>query len=81
MGHQKRYWPKASFLNLFPAIFALYFSNLNQLISYMGCLVALIYSMVLVMLSNTQENVWNPLDNKGLNDIDLDRESWINALK
>ena len=42
---------------------------------------ALIYSMVLVMLSNTQENVWNPLDNKGLNDIDLDRESRINALK
>ena len=62
-------------------IFAPYFSNLNQLISYMGCLVALIYSVVLVMLSNTQESVWNPLDNKGLNDIDLDRESWINALK
>ena len=62
-------------------IFAPYFSNLNQLISYIGCLVALIYSMVLVMLSNTQENVWNPLDNKGLNDIDLDRESRINELK
>ena len=46
----------------------------------MGYLVALIYSVVLVMLSNIQDNVENPFDNVGLDDIDLDRENRINAL-
>lgn len=68
------------FLNLFPVIFAPYFANLNQEISFMGYLVALIYSVVLVMLSNIQDNVENPFDNKGLDDIDLDKENRINAL-
>lgn len=62
-------------------IFAPYFANINQLISYMVCLLALIYRVVLVILSNIQDNVRNPIDNKGLNYIDLDRESRINALK
>ena len=68
------------FLNLFPVIFAPYFANLNQEISYMGYLVAFIYSVVLVMLSNIQDNVENPFDNRRLDDIDLDRENRINAL-
>ena len=47
----------------------------------MGYLVALIYSVVLVMLSNIQDNVENPFDNMGLDDIDLDKENRIKALK
>ena len=69
------------FLNLFPLIFSPYFANLNQDITYMGYLVALIYSVVLVMLSNIQDNVENPFDNMGLDDIDLDKENRIKELK
>ena len=47
----------------------------------MGYLVALIYSVVLVMLSNIQDNVENPFDNMGLDDIDLDKENRIKELK
>ena len=42
---------------------------------------ALIYSVVLVMLSNIQDNVENPFDNMGLDDIDLDKENRIKELK
>mgnify|MGYP006224502291 CR=1 FL=1 len=32
-------------------------------------------------LSNIQDNVENPFDNMGLDDIDLDKENRIKALK
>ena len=65
------------FLNMFPILFAPYFAVLNSEINYMGYLVAIIYSVVLVMLSNIQDNVENPFDNMGLDDIDLDKENRI----
>ena len=63
------------FLNIFPIIFAPYFANLNQEISFLGYVVALLFSTVLVILSNIQDNVENPFDFKGLDDIDLDKEN------
>ena len=65
------------FLNMFPILFAPYFAVLNSEINFMGYLVAIIYSVVLVMLNNIQDNVENPFDNMGLDDIDLDKENRI----
>lgn len=63
------------FLNIFPIIFAPYFANLNQEISFLGYLVAFLFSTVLVILNNIQDNVENPFDFKGLDDIDLDSDN------
>ena len=63
------------FLNIFPIIFAPYFAYLNQELSFLGYVVALLFSTVLVILSNIQDNVENPFDFKGLDDIDLDKEN------
>ena len=63
------------FLNIFPIIFASYFANLNQEISFLGNLVAFLFSTVLVILSNIQDNVENPFDFKVLDDIDLENDN------
>ena len=63
------------FLNIFPIIFAPYFANLNQEISFLGYLVAFLFSTVLVILNNIQDNVENPFDFRGLDDINLDSEN------
>ena len=63
------------FLNLFPIIFSPYFASLNQELSFLGYVVALLFSIVLVILSNIQDNVENPFDFKGLDDIDLDKDN------
>ena len=63
------------FLNIFPILFAPYFASLNEVISYLGYIVAILYSSVLVMLSNIQHNVENPFDSIGLDDINLDKEN------
>ena len=50
----------------------------------MGLVVAFIYSLVLVMLSNIQDNLENPFDMKGLDDLDMDdlnRASYFTKLK
>ncbi len=65
------------FLNLFPIIFAPYFASFNDELEYMGYLIAVIYSLVLVMLSTIQENVENPFDNKGLDDINFEDDNRI----
>ena len=44
-------------------------------VQYLGFIVAIGYSAVLVMLSNIQDQVENPFDSEGLDDIDLDREN------
>ena len=63
------------FLNLFPILFAPYFASLSMELFFMGYLIAILYSLVLVMLNNIQDNVENPFDNQGLDDIDLDLEN------
>ena len=36
---------------------------------------ALLFAIVLVILSNIQDNIENPFDFKGLDDIDLDKDN------
>ena len=61
------------FLNVFPILFGPYFAHLvkdsNQAIGYV---VAVIYSLVLVSLDNIQEDLENPFDLNGADDIRLD---------
>lgn len=63
------------FLNLFPIIFSPYFASFNSELQFMGYLIAVLYSFVLVMLSTIQENVENPFDNKGLDDINFEDDN------
>ena len=63
------------FLHIFPILFAPYFAYLNVEVQYLGFIVAIGYSAVLVMLSNIQDQVENPFDSEGLDDIDLEREN------
>ena len=51
------------FLNLSPILFAPYFASLSVELFFMGYLIAILYSLVLVMLNNIQDNVENPPDN------------------
>ena len=63
------------FLNIFPILFSPYFAKLNQELNLLGYVVALLFSTVLVILSNIQDNIENPFDFKGLDDINLDNEN------
>ena len=63
------------FLNIFPIIFSPYFAKLNQELNLLGYVVALLFAIVLVILSNIQDNIENPFDFKGLDDIDLDKDN------
>ncbi len=61
------------FLNLFPLLFGPYFAN----IAYpehpiAGYIVAVIYSLVLVSLDNIQDDLENPFDGVGADDLRLD---------
>jgi len=61
------------FLNLFPLLFAPYFAYLsteNAVIT--GFAMATLYSVVLVSLDNIQENLENPYDMIGMDDLKLD---------
>ena len=62
------------FLNLFPIAFGPYFavlSNKSTALPYVGYLVAILYSLVLVSLDNLQEGLEDPFDSLGADDIDL----------
>ena len=63
------------FLNIFPILFSPYFAKLNVELNFLGYLVAILFSSVLVMLSNIQDNIENPFDLNGLDDIDLSKEN------
>lgn len=63
------------FLNIFPILFAPYFAYLNVDITYLGYFIAITYSTVLLMLSNILDNIENPFDKEGLDDIDLDNDN------
>jgi predicted membrane chloride channel (bestrophin family) len=61
------------FLNIFPIIFGPYFARLCDT-SYpiIGYGVAILYSIVLVSLDNIQEDLENPFDEIGADDVKLD---------
>ena len=62
------------FLNGFPILFAPYFAFISDdsNYNYVGYLVAAFYSLVLVSLDNIQEDLENPFDQIGADDLKLD---------
>ncbi len=61
------------FLNIFPILFGPYFAKLcNDSYLAVGYGVAVIYSVVLVSLDNIQEDLENPFDGIGEDDVRLD---------
>jgi predicted membrane chloride channel (bestrophin family) len=63
------------FLNLFPIAFGPYFAQLcseSESFPYVGYMVAVLYSLVLVTLDNLQEDLEDPYDELGADDIKLD---------
>lgn len=62
------------FLNSFPILFAPYFAYISDDSTYtvIGYLVAAFYSLVLVSLDNIQEDLENPFDQIGADDLKLD---------
>ena len=60
------------FLAMFPILFSPYFASLSSEFYSVGLIVAFVYSLVLVMLSNIQDNLENPFDMQGLDDLDMD---------
>ena len=65
------------FLNLFPVAFGPYFAHLihkNPSFPYVGYIVAALYSLVLVSLDNIQEDLEDPFDGEGPDDVYLDAD-------
>jgi predicted membrane chloride channel (bestrophin family) len=61
------------FLNIFPIIFGPYFAHLaDKSYPAVGYLVAIAYSLVLVSLDNIQEDLEDPFDGVGADDVNLD---------
>ena len=61
------------FLNLFPIAFGPYFASLNcETFPIVGYFVAVLYALVLVTLDNLQEDLEDPFDKLGADDIRLD---------
>jgi len=61
------------FLNSFPVLFGPYFANLgSEHYPAVGYAVAVLYSLVLVSLDNIQEDLENPFDSEGADDLRLD---------
>jgi len=60
------------FLNAFPILFAPYFADLSDKYFFsLGFLVAAFYSLILVSLDNIQEELENPFDEVGVDDVNL----------
>ena len=69
------------FLNAFPVLFGPYFARLATESSLaVGYLVAITYSVVLVSLDNVQEDLENPYDMVGADDVRLDLSDEISRL-
>jgi len=79
MGHIRLYRTPSSlrgysqvFLNLFPILYAPYFADLSlQYFGGLGYWLAALYGLVLVGLDNIQEDLENPFDRVGADDVDL----------
>ncbi|GAB4579966.1 MAG: hypothetical protein Fur0022_27050 [Anaerolineales bacterium] len=71
------------FLNLFPIIFGPYFANLAYPeYPWVGFAVAGLYAVVLVSLDNVQDQLENPFDSVGADDLRLETvEDYIQLLK
>ncbi len=73
------------FLNIFPIAFGPYFawlSTKSESFPYVGYLVAALYALVLVSLDNLQEDLEDPFDHVGSDDICLDTaEDYSNIIK
>lgn len=61
------------FLNSFPLLFAPYFAHLSISQSYpLGFMVGGLYGLIVVSLDNIQEDLENPFDQEGTDDLNLD---------
>ena len=63
------------FLNMFPIAFGPYFAAIymnSERFPYIGYIVAVLYSLVLVTLDNVQEDLEDPFDEIGTDDVKLD---------
>lgn len=61
------------FLNIFPILFAPYFANIcHESYKVVGYGIAILYSIILVSLDNIQEDLENPYDEIGEDDVKLD---------
>ena len=61
------------FLHAFPIAFAPHFAYLSQSHSFsVGFLVACTYSLVFVTLDHIQEDLEDPFDKRGMDDVNLD---------
>ena len=71
------------FLNLFPILFAPYFANIcHETYSLLGYGLALLYSVVLVSLDNIQEDLEDPYDGIGEDDVNLNvEEEYVRLMK
>ncbi|HNB54107.1 MAG TPA: bestrophin family ion channel [Anaerolineales bacterium] len=71
------------FLNLFPVIFGPYFANLAYPdYPWVGFAVAALYAIVLVSLDNVQDQLENPFDSIGADDLKLETvEEYIRLLE
>lgn len=68
------------FLNSFPIVFGPYFASLsNTFYPTMGYAVAALYALVLVSLDNIQEELEDPFDAFGIDDIRLDDSEFFAA--
>lgn len=66
------------FLNSFPILFGPYFASLSiDFYPLMGYAVAALYSLVLVSLDNIQEELEDPFDSFGIDDIRLDETDYL----
>ena len=70
------------FLNLFPIIFGPYFANLAPQYPWVGFAVAALYAIVLVSLDNVQDQLENPFDSVGPDDLRLEVvEAYVGVLE
>ena len=63
------------FINIFPLCFGPYFAFVDTQVAFLGYAVAALYAVILFMLSAIQDQLENPFDGVGLDDIDLDKEN------
>lgn len=71
------------FLNAFPILFGPYFAHIgDRYYPVIGYLIAALYAVVLVSLDNIQEELENPFDSRGSDDVRLDElDAFIAALE
>ena len=69
------------FLNTFPIMFAPYFAYISDdSYAVAGYLVAIFYGLVLVSLDNIQEDLENPFDQVGVDDLKMDVADYYNSI-